>query len=182
MLRKLSGITFFWFCQRSPAKMPVHQICTLKQMKKHMFFLETTKIIKATIFISVSRLLYLTDPIHSTKRYNNLNGFRDILGFICPTRGLLEGPGLDSDTFIIRESSRNHPGIIQESSGIWQGCLGWPGWLGGAEFSDSSTKTDQKSTRKKKKQKLLVTFTHKTTSFLCFLMILGVVPFTPQKF
>ena len=150
MLRKLSGITFFWFCQRSPAKMPAHQIITLKQMKKHMFFLETTKIIKATIFISVSRLLYLTDPIHSTKRYNNLNGFRDILGFICPTRGLLEGPGLDSDTFIIRELSGNYPGIIRESSGIRQGCLGWPGWLGGAEFSDSSTKTDQKSTRKKK--------------------------------
>ena len=152
MLRKLSGIIFFWFCQRSPAKMPVHQICTLKQMKKHMFFLETTKIIKVTIFISVSRLLYLTDPIHSTKRYNNLNGFRDILGFICPTRGLLEGPGLDSDTFIIRELSGNYPGIIRESSGIRQGCLGWPGWLGGAEFSDSSTKADQKSTRKKKER------------------------------
>ena len=118
MLRKLSGITFFWFCQRSPAKMPAHQIITLKQMKKHMFFLETTKIIKATIFISVSRLLYLTDPIHSTKRYNNLNGFRDILGFICPTRGLLEGPGLDSDTFIIRELSGNHPGIVWDPAGL----------------------------------------------------------------
>ena len=83
-----------------------------------MFFLETTKIIKATIFISVSRLLYLTDPIHSTKRYNNLNGFRDILGFICPTRGLLEGPGLDSDTFIIRELSGNHPGIVWDPAGL----------------------------------------------------------------
>ena len=83
-----------------------------------MFFLETTKIIKATIIISVSRLLYLTDPIHSTKRYNNLNGFRDILGFICPTRGLLEGPGLDSDTFIIRELSGNYPGIIQDLAAL----------------------------------------------------------------
>ena len=161
MLRKLSGIMFFWFCQRSPAKMPAHQIITLKQMKKPMFFLETTKIIKVTIFINVSRLLYLTDPIHPTKRYNNLIGFRDILGFICPTRGLLEGPGLDSDTFDI--------------------C--WPGWLGGAEFSDSSTKTDQKSTRKKKKkQKLLVTFTHKTNYFLWFLMIWGFFHSPPKNF
>ena len=94
-----------------------------------MFFLETTKIIKVTIFISVSRLLYLTDPIHSTKRYNNLNGFRDIFGFICPTRGLLGGPG----SIRIRSSSGNHLGIIRESFGnhlgiIWDAWAGWAGW------------------------------------------------------
>ena len=83
-----------------------------------MVFLETTQIVKVTISISVSRLLYLTDPIRSTRRYNNHNGFRDILGFICSARGLLEGPGLDSDTFILRESSGNHPGIKWDPAGL----------------------------------------------------------------
>ena len=44
-----------------------------------------------------------------------------------------EGPWLDSDNFIIRESSGNHPGTIRELSEIW---LGWLGWLVGAEFFD----------------------------------------------
>ena len=131
---------------------PSENACTsnlyIKKNEKHMFFLETTEIIKTTIFISVSRLLYLTDPIHSTKRYNSLMVFViSLASFMCPSRGLLEWPGLDSDTFIIQESSGNHLGIIRESSRIRQGCLGWPGWLGGAEVFVSSTKTNIKSTR-----------------------------------
>ncbi len=141
---------FFWFCQRSPAKMPAHQIITLKQMKKHMFFLEITKNVKVTIFISVSRLLYLTDPIHSTKRYNNLNGFRDILGLSCPTRGLLEGPGLDSDTFIIRESSGNHPG----SAGL-PGLAGLAGRSRILWFINKNRSEIDSQKKKKKKQTAL---------------------------
>ena len=70
-----------------------------------------------------------------------------------PLGGLLERPWLDSDNFMIRESSGNHPAIILKLSWIWLGWLGWPCILGGAGFFGSSTKTNVKSTRNKKKKK-----------------------------
>ena len=81
--------------------------------------------------------------------------------------------------------SGNYPGIIRESSGnrLGSGRAAWAGRAGWAE--PNSLIHQQKPIRnrlaKKKKQKLLVTFTHKTNSFLWFLMILGVVSFTPQE-
>ena len=65
----------------------------------------------------------------------------------------LAGPWFYSDSFIFRESSRNHLGIIWELWEIWLGCLGWLGWLGRSEYFDSLPKTNIKSTRRKKRRK-----------------------------
>ena len=105
-----------------------------------MFFLETTKITNVSIIISVLGLPYLTDPIHSAKRYGNHNGFRDLSFFMGPAGVCWKDPG----SIRIPSSSWNNLGIIGESFGIW---LGWMGWLGGAEFFESPTKTNIKSTR-----------------------------------
>ena len=122
MLWRSSGISFFWFCQRSPARTPEHQI---KTKNLNVFSKNKTKITTVTIIISVWGLLYLTDPIHSTKRYSNHNGFRDISWFMGPLGVWWKGPGSIWIPFIIREPR----GIISESSRIWLGWLGWPGWL-----------------------------------------------------
>ena len=96
---------------------------------------------KGTVIISDWGLQYLTDPIHSTKRYSNHDGCCDIVCFPGPARGLLEGPG----SIRITSSSGYHQGNIPESNGKYPGSecwLGWQGWLGGAEFFISSLQTE----------------------------------------
>ena len=81
MLQKSSRIICL-FCQRSQARMPEYQIIAFKQMGHQFILLKTTPITKLTIFITVLEHLCLTDPVHSTKRYGNHNGFRDISCFM----------------------------------------------------------------------------------------------------
>ena len=108
MLRKSSRIIFFYFPKWSPARMPEHQTVTLKQTEKSNPFPKNNKIYKTNndylcfVGFSILRIPFI-QPQDTVLTM--------VFGYTAcvwgSARGLLEGPRLDSDNFIIWGSSRN---------------------------------------------------------------------------